>query len=136
MAEKVSRVFLMTCCHLDFESLRRVYSSISLQKRRFSIFMPLPQVHHDRNSQIAQLPSPRTLNMESHDIDMPIAGPRSHTAPATPGPDSHPQAASSTAPATNTPPQIPPLQLPAGAYQTCPRQKVGHSILFKILERT
>ena len=47
-----------------------------------------------RDSQIAQLPSPRTLNMESHDIDMPIAGPHSYAAPATPGPDSHPQAAS------------------------------------------
>ena len=74
--------------------------------------------------------------MESRDIDMPIAGPHSYAAPAIPGPESHPQAASSTTPTTNNSPQIPPLQLSDGAYQSRPRQKVGHSILFKILERS
>ena len=89
-----------------------------------------------RDSQFAELPSPRTLNMESRDIDMPIAGPHSYAAPAIPGPDSHPQAASSTTLSSNTPPQIPPLPVPDGAYRSRPRQRVGHSILFKILEQT
>ena len=126
-----------TCCQLLFESSRRVLSS-SVCSNVASQFLCLHRsfIMTKRDSQIAQLPSPRTLNMESHDIDMPTAGPHSYTAPAIPGPDSHPQAASSTAPATSTSPQIPPLQLPTGAYQTCPRQKVGHSIVFKILEYT
>ena len=86
-----------------------------------------------RDSQFAELPSPRTLNMESRDIDMPIAGPHSYAAPAIPGPDSHPQAASSTTPTSNNPPQIPPLQLPDGAYQvleqTLPSGRVSREIL-------
>ena len=88
-----------------------------------------------RDSQFAELPSPRTFNMESRDIDMPTAGPHSYAAPALPGPDSHPQATSSTTPSSNTPPQIPPLHVPNVAYRGRPRHRVGHSILFKILEQ-
>ena len=73
--------------------------------------------------------------MESQDIDMPTAGPHSYTAPAIPGPDSHPQASSSTTPSVNATSQIPPLSLPDVTYQGRPRQRVGHSILFKILEQ-
>ena len=89
-----------------------------------------------RDSQFAELPSPRTLNMESRGIEMPTAGPHSYPAPAIPVPDSHPQAASSTAPSSHTSPQIPPLHIPDGAFWSRPRQRVGHSILFKILEET
>ena len=88
-----------------------------------------------RDSQFAELPSPRSLYMESQDIDMPTAGPHSYTAPAIPGPDSHPQATSSTTPSVNNPSQIPPLSLPNVTYQGRPRQRVGHSILFKVLEQ-
>ena len=88
-----------------------------------------------RDSQSAELPSPGTLNMESHDIDMPTAGPHSYAAPAIPGPDSHPQATSSTTPSSNHPPQIPPLIVSNVAHRGRPRQRVGHSILFKILEQ-
>ena len=88
-----------------------------------------------RDSQFAELPSPRSLHMESQDIDMPAAGPHSYTAPAIPGPDSHPQATSSTTPSVNNPSQIPPLSLPNVTYQGRPRQRVGHSILFKVLEQ-
>ena len=88
-----------------------------------------------RDSHFAELPSPRTLNMESHDIDMPTAGPHSYAAPAIPGPDSHPQATSSTTPSSNHPPQIPPLLVSNVAHRGRPRQRVGHSILFKILEQ-
>ena len=73
--------------------------------------------------------------MESQDIDMSTAGPHSYIAPAIPGPDSHPQATSSTSPSVNSPPQIPPLSLPNATYQGRPRQRVGHSILFKIFEQ-
>ena len=128
---------LTTCCQLFFESSRLLLSSLVCRNAAFS-FSCLHRsfIMTKRDSQIAQLPSPRTLNMESHDINMPTAGPHSYTAPAIPGPDSHPQAASSTGPATKASPQIPPLQLPTGAYQTCPHKKVGHSIVFKILEYT
>ena len=88
-----------------------------------------------RDSQFAELPSPRSLYMDSQDIDMPTAGPHSYTAPVIPGPDSHPQATSSTTPSVNNPSQIPPLSLPNVTYQGRPRQRVGHSILFKVLEQ-
>ena len=88
-----------------------------------------------RDSHFAELPTPRSLHMESQDIDMPAAGPHSYIAPAIPGPDSHPQATSSTTPSVNSPPQIPPLSLSTVTFQGQPRQRVGHSILFKILEQ-
>ena len=88
-----------------------------------------------RDSHFAELPTPRSLCMESQDIDMPAAGPHCYIAPAIPGPDSHPQATSSTTPSVNNPPQIPPLSLPTVTFQGQPRQRVGHSILFKILEQ-
>ena len=89
-----------------------------------------------RDSQFAELPSPRTLRMELPDIDMSVAGLHSYTMPATPGPDSHPQASSSNKPSSNNPSQIPPLPLPNVTHHGRPRQRVGHSILFKVLENT
>ena len=62
--------------------------------------------------------------MESQDIDMLAAGPHSYIAPAIPGPDSHPQATSSTTPSVNNPPLIPPLSLPTVTFQGQPRQRV------------
>ena len=90
-----------------------------------------------RDSQIADLPSPRVLRMASHDIDMSTAAPHSYTAPtdATPGPDSHPQASSpNTLPSRNHT-QIPPLSIPNVIHHGPPRQRVGHSIFFKVLEQ-
>ena len=72
--------------------------------------------------------------MESRDIESPTAGLHSYAAPAIPGPESHPQAASSTAPSSSMSPQIPPLQIHDDAIWGRPRQRVGHFILFKILE--
>ena len=88
-----------------------------------------------RDSHFAELLTPRSLRMESQDIDMPAAGPHSYIAPAIPGPDSHPQATSSTTPSVNNPPLIPPLSLPTVTFQGQPRQRVVHSILFKVLEQ-
>ena len=88
-----------------------------------------------RGSHFAELPTPRTLRMEAHDIDMPAAGRHSYVAPATPGPDSHPQASSSTTPNVHNHPLIPPLSLPTNTFQGQPRQRVVHSIRFKVLER-
>ena len=110
----------MSCVDLPFiclHLLRCLYRSFMMTKR---------------DSHFAELPTPRTLRMEEHDIDMQTAGP--HT-PATPGPDFHPQASSSTAPNVHNHPLIPPLPLPTNTFQGQPRQRVVHSILFKVLER-
>ena len=89
-----------------------------------------------KDSHIAELPSPRVLRMASHDIDMSTAGPHSYTAPATatPGPDSHPQASSSHTPPSHHSTHVPQLQLPSTMRQGEPWQRVGHSILFKVIE--
>ena len=90
-----------------------------------------------RDSQVADLPSPRVLRMASHDIDMSTASPHSYTAPATatPGPDSHPQASSSHTLPSQHSTHVPPLPLPSTMHQGAPRQRVGHSILFKVIEQ-
>ena len=66
-------------------------------------FTPRSFIMTKRDSQIAELPSPRDLRMALPDIDMSVAGLHSYTTPATPGPDSHPQASSSTTPSSNNP---------------------------------
>ena len=90
-----------------------------------------------KDSYIADLPSPRVLRMASSDIDMSNAGPHSYTAPATasPGPDSHPQASSSHTHPSQCSTHVPPLQLPSTLHQGAPRQRIGHSILFKVIEQ-
>ena len=89
-----------------------------------------------RDSHTADLPSPRVLRMASHDVDMSTAGPLSYTtaAIATPGPDSHPQASSSHTPPSQHPTHFPQLQLPSTMRPGEYRQRIGHSILFKVLE--
>ena len=89
------------------------------------------------DSYIADLPSPRVLRIASQDIDMSNAGPHSYTAPATASscPDSHPQASSSHTLPSQHSTHVPPLQLPSTMHQGAPRQRIGHSILFKVIEQ-
>ena len=101
-----------------------------------SIFILSSFIMTKRDSYIADLPSPRVLRMASSDIDMSNAGPHStRHLPRPPGPDSHPQASSSHTHPSQRSTHVSPLQLPSTMHQGAPRQRIGHSILFKVIEQ-
>ena len=80
-----------------------------------------------RDSQIAELSSPRVLRTASHDVDMPMALVTAYTAPPL---DSPLPSSSTPSTSTGTPLFQAPTTLQLGEY----RQKNVHTTIFKIFE--
>ena len=101
----------------------------------FSIFCR-SSIMTKRDSNTANLPSPRDLRMASYDVDMSTVAPHSYTTAtlSTPGPDSHPQASSSHIHPSQQLTPFPQHQLPHTMQRGEYRQRVGHSTVFKVLE--
>ena len=80
-----------------------------------------------RDSQLAELLSPRVLRMESHDVDIPMDPITNYTSP----PPDLPLPSSSTASSTTGTPLFQlPTTLQPGEY----RQKNAHATIYKIFE--
>ena len=89
-----------------------------------------------KDSNFAELPSPRQLRMESFDVEMPMVVANSYTTtnPPTHSPTSHPHAASSHAALANLHDHSRPLQLPHTLQPGEYRQRIGHTTVFKIVQ--
>ena len=89
-----------------------------------------------RDSNFAELPSPRQLRMESFDAEMPTVVANSYTItnPSTHHPMSHPHVASSQAAPANIHDQYRTLQLPHALQPGEYRQRIGHTTVFKIVQ--
>ena len=89
-----------------------------------------------RDSNSADLRSPRHLRMESFDVEMPMVVANSYTTttPPTHNPVSHSHAASSHAAPANLHDNSRPLQLPHTIQPGEYRQRLGHTTVFKIVQ--
>ena len=89
-----------------------------------------------RDSNIAELLSPRQLRMEPYDVEMPMVVSNSYTTTnlATHNPTCHPHAASSHAAPANIHDHFRPLQLPHALQPGEYRQRIGHTTVFKIVQ--
>ena len=91
-----------------------------------------------RDSDTANLPSPRQLRMESFDVEMPVVAANSYTTATPPAHDPlySSQAASSHAPPVHPHDHTRPLQLPHALQPGEYRQRIGHTMVFKIVQES
>ena len=89
-----------------------------------------------RDSNSADLPSPRQLRMESFDVEMPVAVANGYTTthPSTHGPTSHPHAFSSHTGQANHSDSSRPFQLPRPLQPGEYRHRIGHTTVFKVVQ--
>ena len=115
---------------------QRVYQLLSFLSFFFIHFSIPAAPMTKRDSNTANLLSPRDLRMESYEVDMPTVAPNSYVTenPSTPGPDSHPQASSSHIHPMNQMDPSHSRQLPHVVQPGEYRQRVGHSTVFKVIQ--